>query len=550
MKLFIKLFLWLMLLTSSIHPLSAAEGVFLSAISVRNGTNSSTGTRLTSIDVFQKNLGASTPVQWARQLPATANAERFFASAAWQNTRNDILGIYGNKVQVNQYLDYQEYLFLKQIRINNIASSRSLNIKGNVAETIMDDFYLKDGWERIDGKRGRNGFDGLYVKRTPKGEIYDWIAADAKSGNSKLNNTLRGKQLSPEWTKANLKDLLESAKMDYKKTPTDANFKRVQDLEQILKLKGRSPRVFSMKIEQINGKVQVVFRNIDVNGKTIGRPMLVDMQAGKASRIQHKIYNSFKKHIAVYDSKNASSLVGKIEMGFKKGKIKNDSDLYRVIKRNIPDKRLADAIVQELGETPPRGSLAKVVGKQICSKPTLIHAGSAAVIAGFIVTKDLFSNGLSSDTFVRAGMTFTAIVGTGVILDATIPTAIKKTSQILARHSLSLAGRKASEQAVSRMADKIALSLGKGGGNRSYGGILRLFHWKQHLQLQPRKYFSNRYDCQCQYRCIDYGGQFFLFVYRNRRKHRIKHLPWLGNNNRSRNRCNRRCRQWRICMAC
>ena len=460
------LLLLLVFAASTINPTWVRGGIFSSDIVSQGRSNSvvASSTRVTSFDIFERNLGAPNPKRWATLLPSTANAEKFLSSTPWQNTRRDVIRIYGNRPQVNQYLDYQEFVFRREIKINNIASSRSLNVKGNLAESIMDDFFLKDGWEKIDGKRGRNGFDGLYVRRDENGRIKTWIAADAKSGNAKLNVTQHGKQLSPEWVEHNLKELLKDAEQEYSKRPTETNFTRINDLRKILSTKGRIPRVFSSRIEQINGKINVVYRNINLEGKTIGKPMLIDMQSVDPKMLKHQklFFKNLRECIAEYAPEKASSLTKGIERGLRRGKIKNDSDMYRYLKRNIPDKRLANAVAQQLGEEPPRGSLAGLVGKRALVN-TGVLAGYAASAMGLAILQDIFKNGeISSSTFLKAGFVFSASMGVGYALNKTMEYALPQTSEFIAKNALTLMGKKATEKAVSRLAGTIGKSLGVG----------------------------------------------------------------------------------------
>ena len=446
----------------------ACAGIFSNSLQ-SGGESAAVGTPKAST-IFRQNIGAATPVQWARQLPGTANSETFLSSQVWQTTRTDILQTYGNNAQVNQYLDYQEYLFRKAIRINNKAGFRSLDIKGNLAESIMDDFYIKDGWEVIDGKRGRNGLDGLYVRRNKNGIITDWIAADAKSGTSKLNMTNRGMQLSPEWVERNLKDLLTMAENEYRNTPSAATKQRVADLKQIMKIPGRKPRVFTMKLVSNGGKIQYRLENIGVDGKTIGKTIFVDMNAanrGEMLRMKRMIYRDLEKHISVYDSKGAAVLVEKIEKGFNKGIVKSDSDLFRLIKREIPDKKLAMAVTQELGEKPLRGSLAGAVGKNISKNSGMII--SATVVAGFIIAHDSMRNGITEETFLKAGAMSTGMAATGVASDYAMKFVVTHTSKHVAKYMLGRTGKNITERAVAKIAEKLAPTIG-----RSIGGGLQV----------------------------------------------------------------------------
>lgn len=44
-------------------------------------------------------------------------------------------------------------------------------LKGDIAENLMDAYFLKNGWKKLDGEVGRNGIDGLYVKFDKEGNI-------------------------------------------------------------------------------------------------------------------------------------------------------------------------------------------------------------------------------------------------------------------------------------------------------------------------------------------------------------------------------------------
>ena len=421
----------------------------------------------TASSIFKKHIGAANPVRWARQLPGVTNTELFLTSDAWQSTRFDILQNYGRKPQVYQYLDYQEYLFRRAIRINNRAHFRSLDIKGNLAESVMDYFYRKDGWEVLDGKRGRNGFDGLYVRRNKRGLIVDWLATDAKSGGSKLKITNRGMQLSPEWIDGNLKDLLAVAEDEFRRTQTASAKQRVADLKQILRLPGRRPRIFTMRLEQNSGKIQYRLEHFGTDGSRLGKPIFVDMSVtntGSMLKMEQAIYKHLEKHISIYDPKGAVKLVNKIQAAFKNGIIKSDSDLYRFIKREIPDRKLAAAVAQELGERSPRGSLAGTIGKQIGKNSGIII--SATLVAGFIIAHDAMRNGITTETFFKAGVVSAATLGTGLVVDYAMNQAVMQTSKLVARHMLERTGKKISEQAVARLAANLAPKIGKvfGGG--------------------------------------------------------------------------------------
>ena len=468
MKSHIKILSITLMLTLSSSAFS--EGIFSNSLQGCVATSSMDVPSASSI--FRKHLGAPNPVRWARQLPGVANSETFLSSDAWLTTRADFLRTYGNTANVNQYLNYQEYLFRRAIRINNKASFRSSDIKGNLAESLMDYFYQKDGWEVLDGKRGRNGFDGLYVQRNKNGIIFKWLVVEAKSGSSRPRMTNRGMQLSPGWIDGNLKDLLINAEDEYRQNQSLIARQRVEDLKQIIKLPGRQGRFFRMRLEQHDGKVLCKISNLDINGNPIGKPMLVNMNSansGKMLIMERLIFKNLEKHISFYDPLGAAKLANKIQIALKKGLIKSDSDLYQFIKREIPDRKLAAAIAQELGERPPRGSLAGAIGKQISKNSGMIL--SATVVAGFIIAHDAMRDGITSETFIKAGVASVATLGVGLAIDYSMNILVTQSSRIAARYILERTGKRITERAVSRLAAELAPSLAKGLG----GGLQIVF---------------------------------------------------------------------------
>lgn len=430
-------------------------------------------TTVRACDIFQKHLNASNPVQWGRRLPGNVSSNFVTTSPQWQAVKQDLFKTFGRDVQVRRYVEYQEYLMRKSVAVSNTASARSLDIKGSLAESIMDDFFKKDGWESLDGKRGRNGFDGLYVKRSSNGRIIEWIAADAKSGNAKLGMTNRGMQLSPEWLKGNLEDLLATAKAEHNRTKSPQSLQRVSDFEALLKLKGRSPRVFSMKLETHNGAVCYKLENVGINGTRTGNPVFIDMQSSNLSptmlKMREMIYKDLKKQLisAGVDEPKAQKIVTKMQKSFETGKLKTDSGQYRFIKSEITDKQLANAVSERLGKIPPRGSLAGRVGQVFSRSQGVII--SSAIAIGFVVAQDIISGNLSVDTLRKVGIGGGIAAGTYMALDYGVGMGIRYASIAAAKHSLRSTGKRITEASVSRVAAEIAPTLG-----RAIGGVMQI----------------------------------------------------------------------------
>ena len=77
-----------------------------------------------------------------------------------------------------------------------------LNIlNGYATECVMHKFYTNTGWEQIEGEVGRNGIDGLYLKRK-QGVIREGLVAESKWNKARLGRSGKNKlvkQMSQEW---------------------------------------------------------------------------------------------------------------------------------------------------------------------------------------------------------------------------------------------------------------------------------------------------------------------------------------------------------------
>lgn len=365
-----------------------------------------------SKDIFQEHLNANNPVQWAKRLNRPVNVDSVLERPEWLAAKRDISKIFGNG-----YLVKQEGLARQALAIGNKAGAMSNDIKGTVTEKLMDDFFKKDGWESIDGKRGRNGFDGLYVKRNSNGRISDWFAADAKTGNAKLQNTAYGMQLSKQWTKHNLELLVTNAKKEYLNTPTPELRQNINDLENMLKIPGRGSRIFSNKIINENGKTFLQTRIdqvIEINGRiqtTPSKPMLTNMQSETLTPTMNLTREMFYKHAKTEFINNgvpkakAEAVLGDMRNAFVKGKITSDSDLYGFMQKKLPADKLKE-ISSNLGFAPHK---TNIIGRL-----TYGTISSGLVASAISVTVDCFSGNLSSDSIKRS--LFAAGTGSGLYI--------------------------------------------------------------------------------------------------------------------------------------
>lgn len=442
-----------------------AGGIFSNSLLLKRPAPLSRNNGISSSDLFQKNLDAPNPVQWARKLPGTANANDFLHSSIWINTKKDFYKNFGYTNDVNKYLRFQEDLFKKAIKKNNLAFAESLDVKGNFVEAVMDDYFLSKGWEKFDGKRGRNGFDGLYVKRNNNGVIYEWLPVDAKAGSATLKTTNRGKQLTPEWNKGNLDDLLIIAEDENRINPSNSIYKRITDIKQMKRIPGDSPVVFTMKIKRINNQTAFVIEKLDITGNPIENPIYVTDGIMRDLCFEH-----LEEFIASYCPEKAKLITVKAKRMFKSGIIKNDSDLFRLLKREIYDTQAAKTLTKDLRtrnlsvDSRPKYTPAEKI--QIAKNTQLkmqigFSVASAALASGIIIVNDALHDNLSVNSLKNAGIIGVAVGGANYALDYSFSRLISS-SKPIAKTILSFAGKKASAPAVAKLAAKIAPKAAKG----------------------------------------------------------------------------------------
>ena len=94
---------------------------------------------------------------------------------------------------------------LQSSTINNFSKKTiqaKLNIvNGYATECVMDYFYTSNQWIKIEGEIGRNGIDGLYIKKQ-KGKIREVLVAESKWNTSRLGRSGKNKitkQMSQKW---------------------------------------------------------------------------------------------------------------------------------------------------------------------------------------------------------------------------------------------------------------------------------------------------------------------------------------------------------------
>jgi hypothetical protein len=91
---------------------------------------------------------------------------------------------------------------------------------GSINENIMNKYFQSTGWTKIEGEVGRNGIDGLFIKRK-NGVITDVMVVESKYNKSGLQHTNNGKQMTKQWVSKKIEVL-------QKKYPNNKDYNAIE----------------------------------------------------------------------------------------------------------------------------------------------------------------------------------------------------------------------------------------------------------------------------------------------------------------------------------
>ncbi|WP_066402724.1 hypothetical protein [Aliarcobacter cryaerophilus] len=164
------------------------------------------------------------------------------------------LGISGDKFEVLNIQKETKDTLTEKLE-TELPETKEINkVKGDISEGLMDYYFKKSGWSKIEGEVGINGIDGLYIKRDKEGNITDLMIVESKYGGSKLGDTLDGKQMSKDWILKKLENL-------EKVYPDSNDYSQIKNLVQDNKYRARL-----WQISEIDGKLHISLKKIDSSG--------------------------------------------------------------------------------------------------------------------------------------------------------------------------------------------------------------------------------------------------------------------------------------------
>jgi len=172
----------------------------------------------------------------------------------------------------------------------NIVEGRINLIKGEISENMMDKYFKNSGWSKIEGEVGRNGIDGLYIRKDANS--IKVLMAESKYNTSKLGETLHGVQMSPKWIMKKLDNLIEAF-------PDNKDYVVVKKLVENGQYRSR---LFQLK--EMGDNLQIKISNIIPKGHD--NINILDLAGRESSKI-NKFQNIDLKNLSdVYSTKIAS----------------------------------------------------------------------------------------------------------------------------------------------------------------------------------------------------------------------------------------------------
>lgn len=184
-------------------------------------------------------------------------------------------------------------------------------LKGDIAENLMDTYFLKNGWKKLEGEVGCNGIDGLYVKFDKEGNITQVMVVESKYGTSQLGKTQSGTQMSKEWLLKKLDDLIQ-------KNPDNPHYKQIKEKIQNDDYRARLFRVdekdstLTISIQKIESKDETI-QVSEVNGKDSYKinkipPINLENQEGSFQQQVADTYNKSKEEVLTQYKQTQSTL--------------------------------------------------------------------------------------------------------------------------------------------------------------------------------------------------------------------------------------------------
>ena len=182
------------------------------------------------------------------------------------------------------------------IKYPNMHLAKINHIVGAINENIMHKYFHSTGWNKIEGEVGRNGIDGLYIKKK-NGIIDDVMIVESKYNKSGLQYTKNGQQMTKQWISKKVENLKKKYpnNKDYDTIKKYIENNNYRALLWNLKIKDENLIVDLKKVHDKNNRI--------ITSKLIGREkMKINYNGNQKININNPKNEFHKKVIFWYKS--------------------------------------------------------------------------------------------------------------------------------------------------------------------------------------------------------------------------------------------------------
>lgn len=172
-----------------------------------------------------------------------------------------------NLIEIMQKSSLHKELLLKK---PSLSLPRLNHAVGSINENLMKKYFTSSGWKEIVSEIGRNGIDGLYVKKNKKGRIVDVLIVESKYNKSGLQHTQNGQQMTKDWIIKKIDNLRN-------KYPTNQDYSLIHQL-----IVNDNYRALLWHLEVDNGKLLITTRKVQ---NKQGNIKLTSLKGGEKMKI-------------------------------------------------------------------------------------------------------------------------------------------------------------------------------------------------------------------------------------------------------------------------
>jgi hypothetical protein len=251
----------------------------------------------------------------------------------------------------------------QQAIINRALVQTGRHLPGQVTENFMDRYYQAQDWEKLPSQVGRQGIDGLYVRRDGNGQVTRVLVSEAKFGGSPLGQTQCGMQMSQGWVLCGVDSLIgDLDKRQQQGTLNEADARRLQkDVQAVRRLVEQGAyrsRLFHAIVE--DGALRITIQDlretltggleqrtpdgrarIEADVQAIKEPRQISLRTPPTDLGERKIYDAYFADVE-QELKNkgmaahtARQTVQELQAGFQAEKVQSNREQTQVLSQRL-----------------------------------------------------------------------------------------------------------------------------------------------------------------------------------------------------------------------